>query len=568
MGHCCTCISIKPESASTLPQSIVPSNNHGRPLPVTPQILPPRNSRKTCQPSTTSTVQSAQVIQSTKKCVNILLLGESGVGKSTFINAIVNYFHFDTLAQATAADPITLMPVSFLISEGHDFDERLITFGDADPNEDHHHPGQSVTQHCRSYRFAISTHTTVRLIDTPGMGDTRGVEQDDHNMQHILSFISHLSHLDAICILLKPNLARLNVIFRSCLTRLLGFMGEGARNNVIFCFTNTRSTFFAPGDTGPLLKQMLASHPIRDIPCTKKNTFCFDSESFRYLIARRNGVRFDDYQEDEYEQSWNRSAMESRRLFAYICQDAQSYREEEWRSVEHARFKINLMIRPMLEAVRNVFRNMILQREQSASGTISLIPKMIASGSAICNNCDRTPHRYGDFWILHDDAHTLWDKCNKCACLPREHLGVDYELTYEVGNHTSRLSADQLKSDLKQVRRASVNFGRCLRGSSTMSGVKDPMLFYLNHMIAEETNICDQNGDQEANAILLVELNQFKEEYEQRINVPPTNHLPMNLEKTYEWINRIAHMDIIREQMNVINQHYQRHMNEQEKSIL
>jgi GTP-binding protein EngB required for normal cell division len=299
--------------------------------------------------------------------INVLLLGESGVGKSTFINAIVNYFNFDTLEKARAGKPIALIPVSFLLTVGDHFEERIVTFGEDDLNEDHHHSGQSVTQHCRSYVFPISTQTKIRLIDTPGVGDTRGFDQDDVNMQHILSFINNLTHLNAICVLLKPNESRLNVVFRSYFTRLLGFLGEGVRNNIIFCFTNTRATFFAPGNTGPLLKKMLESHSIEDIPFKKTNTFCFDSESFRYLIALQNGMEFDDYQKEEYQRSWVTSVNESTRLLQYICNNLKSYSQKDWQSIEHAQCRINQLVRPILETIRNIMRNMILLDKTSSN---------------------------------------------------------------------------------------------------------------------------------------------------------------------------------------------------------
>ncbi|CAF4007694.1 unnamed protein product [Rotaria sp. Silwood1] len=100
-------------------------------------------------------------------------------------------------------------------------------------------------------------------------------------MQHILSFINNLSYLNAICILLKPNESKLNVVLRSYFSRLLGFLGETIHHNIIFCFTNTRATFFAPGNTGSLLKSMLESYSFKDILFKKLNTFCFDNESFR-----------------------------------------------------------------------------------------------------------------------------------------------------------------------------------------------------------------------------------------------------------------------------------------------
>ncbi|CAF4012200.1 unnamed protein product, partial [Rotaria sordida] len=68
------------------------------------------------QPSLTSSPSSVTEI-------NVLLMGETGVGKSTFINAFVNYLIFDTLEQAQQNEPIVLIPVSFLITTGNQFNE-------------------------------------------------------------------------------------------------------------------------------------------------------------------------------------------------------------------------------------------------------------------------------------------------------------------------------------------------------------------------------------------------------------------------------------------------------------
>jgi GTPase SAR1 family protein len=256
--------------------------------------------------------------------INILLLGETGVGKSTFINAFANYLTFNTLQQAKTGQPVVLIPVSFLITVGDNFDEQTIKFGDVDDsnNEDFEHPGQSVTQHCRSYVFNIDRDRGKKLciIDTPGFGDTRGINQDDFNMAHILEYIKGLSHLNAICFLLKPNESRLNIFYRSCLTQFSSFQKSSSCNNILFCFTNARSTFYTPGDTAPLLKKTLTSLSQSAVPFKKDNTFCFDSESFRYLVALQNGISFDDLQKEEYEMSWTKSVTEANRLVHYICE--------------------------------------------------------------------------------------------------------------------------------------------------------------------------------------------------------------------------------------------------------
>ncbi|CAF4524377.1 unnamed protein product, partial [Rotaria sp. Silwood2] len=271
-----------------------------RPLP---SASSPTLHRSTKQRSLVSSLPSERKSSSVTE-INVLLMGETGVGKSTFINAFVNYLMFDTLEHAEQHEPIVLIPVSFLITTGDQFDECTIKFGDVDSNENYEHQGQSVTQQCKSYVFNLNERLLLRLIDTPGMGDTRGIIQDEKNIDHILTYINNLSHLNAICLLFKPNESRLNIFFRSCVDQLLTYLTPIFYNNIIFCFTNTRSTFFAPGNTGSLLRQMLKQEHLKDILFEKKNTFCFDSESFRYLAARKCHVDFDEFVKVESINSW------------------------------------------------------------------------------------------------------------------------------------------------------------------------------------------------------------------------------------------------------------------------
>ena len=185
------------------------------------------------------TARASSARQKTDPHINILLIGETGVGKSTFINAFVNYFTFERLEDAQQ-DPVVLIPFSFLMTTGPTFEEHQVKFGDANTfkNEDFSKIGQSVTQHCKSYIFQLDHRENhekrkLRIIDTPGIGDVRGTIQDDINMQHILSYINNLPHINAVCILMKPNESRLNIFYRSCFLQLINFLGDSIREKII-----------------------------------------------------------------------------------------------------------------------------------------------------------------------------------------------------------------------------------------------------------------------------------------------------------------------------------------------
>ena len=219
----------------------------------------------------------------------MLLLGETGVGKSTFINSFVNYLAYETLEQAEKGKVISVIPSSFFITND-DYERVEVKLGE-DDNEGGEQ-GQSSTQDCRSYLIPLEK-SQIRLIDTPGIGDTRGVEQDRLNFVNILNFIQQFQLIHCICILLRPNNARLTMVFEFCVKQLLMNLPVSASKNIVFLFTNTRGSFYRPGDTGPalvsLLDQIKSVPPFASIPFIKKTVYCFDSEGFRYLVAKQQG---------------------------------------------------------------------------------------------------------------------------------------------------------------------------------------------------------------------------------------------------------------------------------------
>ncbi|CAF1304481.1 unnamed protein product [Adineta steineri] len=155
------------------------------------------------------------------------------------MNVFVNYLSFQPFEEAENGRPIVLIPVSCFITYDDEFEEKKIEFGQFDTNDNQNYSGQSINQYCKSYMFNIGKNINLRIMDTCGIGDTRGLGQDTKNAEHILSYIINLSYLNAVCFLLKPNTNRPDAPFRACFIQLLGFLEHNATQNIIFCFTNT-----------------------------------------------------------------------------------------------------------------------------------------------------------------------------------------------------------------------------------------------------------------------------------------------------------------------------------------
>jgi GTPase SAR1 family protein len=295
--------------------------------------------------------------------INILILGETGVGKSTFINAFTNYILYNTLNDAIKGDMQVLIPAAFHMTDpdSHELDSRKIFIGNPSEDEKCEVVGQSSTQICHSYIFPIGNRL-LRLIDAPGVGDVRGVPQDAKNCEHILAYINHYEHLNGICIVLKANHERLTVGFRFCFKEILTHLNINAKDNLMFIFTSGRTTFYRPGSTTPLvrslLKELYDTWKV-EVPFNKGNTFIFDNEAFRFLALHKNGMRFSADEVNTYSKSWEISVTEVSRLIERIL-ECSLHAIRDSLSINDAQQLIRLLTRPIGEIARLIQENIQL----------------------------------------------------------------------------------------------------------------------------------------------------------------------------------------------------------------
>lgn len=115
----------------------------------------------------------------TSNIAKVLVIGETGSGKSTFINYLTNYFRSGSLQNIKVAIPSKYRPI---ITEQFSHCENNIR-----------DTTQSKTDMCNQYIFIdqkCSTPKQYLFLDTPGLSDTRGAEQDNINMTKIVDAVS------------------------------------------------------------------------------------------------------------------------------------------------------------------------------------------------------------------------------------------------------------------------------------------------------------------------------------------------------------------------------------------
>ncbi|KAI0910960.1 hypothetical protein F4823DRAFT_340271 [Ustulina deusta] len=298
--------------------------------------------------------------------VNILILGETGVGKSTFINAFVNYLTFESLDDAKAADQLhSVIPCSFSTqimnrdSPDGKIEQIKIQVGMREDEKDGS-KGASATQQTTVYPVTIGSRT-IRLIDTPGIGDTRGIQYDKKNMADILATLSSYDELHGILILLKSNNSRLTVTFNFCMKELLTHLHRSAAGNMAFGFTTTRISNYTPGDTFGPLNTLLEVHSDIGLHLTMNTTYCFDSESFRYLAAFKQGVFMEN--EEDFRRSWQHSRKETLRLVNYF-KTKSPHRVQSTISLNGTRQLISDLTKPMAEIAGLISKNIAMSKDK------------------------------------------------------------------------------------------------------------------------------------------------------------------------------------------------------------
>ncbi|CAG8745968.1 23507_t:CDS:1 [Dentiscutata erythropus] len=520
----------------------------------------------------------AMVTPSPKE-VNILLLGETGVGKSTFINALYNYLKFDTLNDALSGNMEILIPSKFTVTD-EDYEFRTIELGD-DSNENLANVGMSATQSCKEYQFDLGD-VIVRFIDSPGIGDTRGIDKDKENFENILKYISNYEYLNGICILLKPNSARLTILFKFCIQELLSHLHKSAKDNIVFCFTNSRGTLYRPGDTLPALKEQLRKLEQRssvEIKTNKETMYCFDNESFRFLAATKNGVKFSKEDEISFAESWKRSINESVRLFEYL-----SYRKphkvQDTLTLNEARNIVLHLAKPLAAIEQNIQTNINLIKDRqkeidSCAESIQdlkkrlsipqrvLEPKQLGYPRTVCTGCNYECVDGNFNYKSHCHEHCYLDgvvtemlnnakllncaamqkngTCQVCGCnyAIHMHMTVEYynktinaidknvekqindKNSFKVTKETAIKSCEQkrrqLESEQKKITEINILFAKFLR-QSAIATFNDSYAEYLDLFIREEKAKKSHDPANYNNAII-EGLEKTKREYMAKIEI-------------------------------------------------
>ena len=159
------------------------------------------------------------------KSLNLLCIGETGVGKSTMIHSFINYIQQIQFEET----------VRYLLFNEKYQTEQYEKVNGKKPI------GFSTTNEPSIYNIESSTlcENPIRLIDTEGFGSTKGIEYDKKAFNNIKNLFknSDIESINAICLFLKANETRNHLSLLYILNYILSLFGDRAIKNIIIIFT-------------------------------------------------------------------------------------------------------------------------------------------------------------------------------------------------------------------------------------------------------------------------------------------------------------------------------------------
>ena len=143
------------------------------------------------------------------RAISLLVVGQTGSGKTTLLNAFIN----------------ALMDIEIT----DDFRYKIII-------ENFNH---RMTDSVNIYNIKPQGNLPpIKIIDTPGFGDDRGIAQDKIIRDQIVdTFKKRLNTINAICFVAKSSIARLTADQRYIFTSILDLFGKDVQENFVAMLT-------------------------------------------------------------------------------------------------------------------------------------------------------------------------------------------------------------------------------------------------------------------------------------------------------------------------------------------
>ena len=370
---------------------------------------------------------------------NIMVIGETGVGKSTWLHCFINYLQ------------------GIQIEENYRyylFDEEKLQREYEEKTGEKKSKGCSVTDKPAIYNIksTMASENPLRLIDTAGFGDVRGPDYDKKITEDIQElFTKEIETLNAICLIFKATETRAHDRAKQVLDKLFSLFGEEIKKNIVIVFT-----FVDDFNDFTALKTLQDENsPFIKILGDIKNLEHFEFNNKAYFTTDKEG----------FEKIYNKNAKNFGRLLKYVF-SLPSISLESSKKVIQNRFEISNKIKNVCYELSNVIqkiktsinnRNIINNYNEDYKKILAspynkisvkktekkLVSKVCEQKlpkdwyCLYCDSCKKECHHdckgpHEGWWYSNTYGckviRTIGSSCSNCGCKYDEHTFHDYLL--------------------------------------------------------------------------------------------------------------------------------------------
>ncbi|OCT75311.1 hypothetical protein XELAEV_18030489mg [Xenopus laevis] len=219
----------------------------------------------------------------------IMMVGETGSGKTTLINFLVNY----------------------ILGVKSEDEYRYILIDEKLNQSQAHSQTSDVTIYQLNHMVGFRVSYSLAIIDTLGFGDTRGMEQDKLTMEKLKECFSSMwgiNHINGIYFVVKASTNRLTISQTYVFNSVLSLFGRDIKDNIQICAT------FADAKKPKVLQALIEAN-VLFVGKSSGTPVCY---KFNNNSLYANSDDDDDDEEDTseaFQKCWNKGFKSAEKMF-------------------------------------------------------------------------------------------------------------------------------------------------------------------------------------------------------------------------------------------------------------